>query len=623
MIYFRAIRPLQCSLLRVNRGLCTRGIFSTPYPNYTGKLVFQNIILPQIRHYSKLNQDGNENNISEEYKKHVADNKTSRNEFLGESESTTAKTDPQQKANIDKATHEVKPVTREQLLSKATNFFSRMRIRLKWMLKKSNRPFNTDDYSAVFSWLVMGNVLLFFLATTTFFSLVIFTINTVFAQEFVARKMGEFITKNSNLTVTFESAVVPGWSDGRISFRKCFVSRRPKLSTKFTKGSQAEAYAASVHGSNDTPEDEVYDDGNYTQYDLTIEEVNISLSFNKWVNGTGMVENLEIKGLRGVVDRGHVHWDLDDDATNYKNVYQPGDFEINEFKMEDVLFKLIQPSGFRHFDVAIYNCELSKLRKHWLFYDFLNANIMSGSYDNALFTVHKKQRLDDFNKDHSKDEMSDTWKRITRLRVDSLEIDHLNTGLEGPFGWITSGKVDMIGDVMVPQDNKDLNMSELVTIIAESIKKEANRYRNPEVPKKSLHPDHHMRLTSSDYTDILKYFVLDLTIRLNNVRATVPFQTPELSYINYALIRPIVAYINSKNTFIEVKSRIVKNIADFSGSWTVYDSLLMDDISEEVYDNFVDYVADEEARVARMKKVGFWSIQLLFQVIVFGLGALT
>lgn len=623
MIYFRAIRPLKCSLLRVNRGLCTRGIFSTPYPNYTRKLGFQNIILPQIRHYSKLNQDGNEKNISEEYKKHVADNKTRRNEFPGESESTSTKTDPQQKANIDKATHEVKPVTREQLLSKATNFFSRMRIRLKWVLKKSNRPFNTDDYSAVFSWLVMGNVLLFFLATTTFFSLVIFTINTVFAQEFVARKMGEFITKNSNLTVTFESAVVPGWSDGRISFRKCFVSRRPKLSTKFTKGSQAEAYAASVHGSNDTPEDEVYDDGNYTQYDLTIEEVNLSLSFNKWVNGTGMVENLEIKGLRGVVDRGHVHWDLDDDATNYKNVYQPGDFEINEFKMEDVLFKLIQPSGFRHFDVAIYNCELSKLRKHWLFYDFLNANIMSGSYDNALFTVHKKQRLDDFNKDHSKDEMSDTWKRITRLRVDSLEIDHLNTGLEGPFGWITSGKVDMIGDVMVPQDNKDLNMSELVTIIAESIKKEANRYRNPEVPKKSLHPDHHMRLTSSDYTDILKYFVLDLTIRLNNVRATVPFQTPELSYINYALIRPIVAYINSKNTFIEVKSRIVKNIADFSGSWTVYDSLLMDDISEEVYDNFVDYVADEEARVARMKKVGFWSIQLLFQVIVFGLGALT
>lgn len=511
---------------------------------------------------------------------------------------------------------------KEQLLSNASNAFSRMLVRFKWILKKSNRPFNTDDYSAIFSWLVMGNALLFFLGTTTFFSLVILTFNTVFAQEFVARKIGEVITKNSKLTVTFESAVVPGWSDGKICFRKCFVSRRPKNSRKFIKGSQAEAYHASIsrEESNGEPQDDV-DDGNYTQFDLRIDEVNVSLSFNKWVNGTGIIDTLEIKGARGVVDRTHVHWDPDDDATNYKNKHSPGDFEIEEFKMEDVLFTLLQPNNFRQFDVAIYNCELSKLRKHWLFYDFLNANIMSGSYDNSLFTLHKRQRIDDFTSKNLT--MAEGWKRITRIRVDSLNIDHLNTGLEGPFGWITSGRVDMVGDVMVPEENHDLNMSEIVGIITESIKKEANRYHNPQVPQKKGHQDHHTRLVSSDTSDILKYFVLDLTIRLNNVRASLPFKAPELSYVNYALIRPIVAYINSRNTFIEIKSRVVKNLEDFSGSWTIYDSLLMDDISEEVYDSFVDYVADEEARLMRMKKIGFWSLQVLFQLIVFGLGALT
>ncbi|EGW34797.1 uncharacterized protein SPAPADRAFT_57869 [Spathaspora passalidarum NRRL Y-27907] len=324
---------------------------------------------------------------------------------------------------------------------------------------------------------------------------------------------------------------------------------------------------------------------------------------------------MEVKGMRGVVDRTHVHWDPDDDATNYKNIYHPGDFEFDKFKMEDVLFTLKQPNNFRVFDVAIYNCELPKLRKHWLFYDFLNANVMSGSYDNSLFTIHKKQRLNDYiDGDTAK------WKRVTRMRVDALNVDHLNTGLEGPFGWISNGRVDMIGDVMVPQDSDELTVKEIVSIIADSIKKEATRYKNPEVMEK--HPDLHTRLTSDDYTDISKYFVLDLTIRLNNVRASVPFQTPELSYINYALIRPIVAYINSKNTFIEIHNRIVKNIQDFSGSWTIYDSLLMDDISEEVYDNFVDYVADEEERMTRMKKVAFWSFQLLAQCIMFGLGSL-
>ena len=114
---------------------------------------------------------------------------------------------------------------------------------------------------------------------------------------------------------------------------------------------------------------------------------------------------------------------------------------------------------------------------------------------------------------------------------------------------------------------------------------------------------------------------MDLTLRLNNVRAKVPFKSPELSYINYALIRPIVAYINSKNTFIEIHNRIVKNLQDFSGSWTIYDSLLMDDISEEVYDNFAEYVADEEARLIRLKRIGFWSLQLLVQLVLFGVGA--
>ena len=508
-------------------------------------------------------------------------------------------------------------LTKEQLLATASNLFLRLKIRLKWLLKKSNRPLNTDDYSAFVSWLVVGNALILIVGTTTFVLLLIFTANTVFAQEFVARKLGEFMTKNSKLNVTFEHAIVPGWKDGKISFKKCFVSRRPKMIRSFKKISQADAFAKSME------EVAAVDDGNYTQFDLTIEEVNVSLSFLKWVNGTGIIDTLEICGLRGVVDRTHVHWDPNADATNYKNKHQFGDFEFNKFVIRDVFFTLRQPDNFRLFDVAIYNCELEKLRKQWLFYDFLNADIMSGSYDNSLFTVHKRQRLDDFKAGGNSLEAGIPWKRITRLRVDSLNIDHLNRGLEGPFGWITSGKVDMTGDVMLPEDSKDLNVSEIVSIVAESIHKEATRYRNPEVAEKKQ--DHVSRLKNengSQLSEVSKYMVLDLGIRLKNVRASVPYKAPELNYVNYALIRPIVAYINLRNSLVEIKSQVVKNMEDFSGSWTIYDSLLMDDISEEVYDSFVRYVANDEARLLRMKKIAFWSVQLLVQFIVFGLGAL-
>ena len=60
-----------------------------------------------------------------------------------------------------------------------------------------------------------------------------------------------------------------------------------------------------------------------------------------------------------------------------------------------------------------------------------------------------------------------------------------------------------------------------------------------------------------------------------------PLFTRDISYVNNALVRPIVAYINSKKTFIPVNCRVVKRVSEFDGSWTIYDSGLMDDISRE------------------------------------------
>src|SRR5690606_28364086 len=69
--------------------------------------------------------------------------------------------------------------------------------------------------------------------------------------------------------------------------------------------------------------------------------------------------------------------------------------------------------------------------------------------------------------------------------------------------------------------------------------------------------------------------VLDLSVVLDDVRAAVPIFTSDLSYVNNALIRPIVAYINSRRTMIPIRCRVQKKIGDFDGSWTLYDSGLM------------------------------------------------
>lgn len=72
--------------------------------------------------------------------------------------------------------------TKEELLAAATGFWSRLRVRFKWFSIKSARPFNMDDISAFFSWIVIGHIVWIVIGTTTFFSLAIFMANTVFAQ---------------------------------------------------------------------------------------------------------------------------------------------------------------------------------------------------------------------------------------------------------------------------------------------------------------------------------------------------------------------------------------------------------------------------------------------------------
>ncbi len=71
---------------------------------------------------------------------------------------------------------------KEELLAAATGFWSRLKVRFKWFSIRSARPFNMDEIGAFFSWFVLGHVIWIIVGTTTFFSLAILAVNTVFAQ---------------------------------------------------------------------------------------------------------------------------------------------------------------------------------------------------------------------------------------------------------------------------------------------------------------------------------------------------------------------------------------------------------------------------------------------------------
>lgn len=515
-------------------------------------------------------------------------------------------------------------------------------LKLKWVLIRSKRPFNLEDISAFISWLLTGNIVLFLIGTTTFFSLVLMTINKVTDRDVVAEWLGNLITKNTNLTVSFESAISPDWNYGTIKLKKCIASKRPKVIKrieKIEKNIDGKVLSKSY--------EDIYDDGNYTQFDITIDEINVSLSFWRWISGKGFIDTADIKCVRGIVDRTHVVWKENDDPRNYKNEYKPGDWEIENFKVEDVLLTIYHPNGFRACQLSIYNAELDIFRKNWLMLDILTCNHLSGCYDGSLFTINKISNFDSFKEEIKIDKLvnkklgrkqfseipfnQNNFQKLTRFRIDNLKIEHLNKGMSGPFGWINKGTVDIIADIMMLEENISLNdllLSGSEGFSNQFFKKkngdssnDLNRGINTSVNKEIVN-DEHCDEEGSKIIDLNNLFICDFYIRLKNPKAQVPLFTNDLSYINNAMIRPIVGYINNNKTFIPIRGRIYKDLNDFDGSWTFYDSLFMDDLSEGVYKSFYEYVADENLRNERLRKVGFWSLQFMLQFILWSVTTL-
>lgn len=137
---------------------------------------------------------------------------------------------------------------------------------------------------------------------------------TVFNSEYVARALSDYLTAEAGVKIIFESAIVPKWKDSRISFKNVYVVRRPTvIRDKPQSGAQTTAIGYDiinhplVHG--DGEEEEQHppglweEDTNYTQFDLTIDSIDVTLSLWRWLDGKGLVKDAVIKGVRGILGK--------------------------------------------------------------------------------------------------------------------------------------------------------------------------------------------------------------------------------------------------------------------------------------------------------------------------------
>lgn len=138
---------------------------------------------------------------------------------------------------------------------------------------------------------------------------------TVVDAEYVARALSDYLTAETGVKIIFESAIVPKWKDSRISFKNVYVVRRPAVARDKPQ-SEAQATAIGydiinhplVHGNGEEEEephlpDLCEEDTNYTQFDLTIDSIDVTLSLWRWLDGKGLVKDAVVKGVRGILGK--------------------------------------------------------------------------------------------------------------------------------------------------------------------------------------------------------------------------------------------------------------------------------------------------------------------------------
>lgn len=130
-------------------------------------------------------------------------------------------------------------------------------------------------------------------------------------------------------------------------------------------------------------------------------------------------------------------------------------------------------------------------------------------------------------------------------------MDHLQAATgnaEGPISWITSGKFDAVLDFKLPRSepNEDFDINEIVAQIAANISTITLEDHLPGqrvLTKPALTAPPEEGTEDNAGRDTKLNVLVDIDLRFRDVKAVVPLFTSELSRVNNALIRPIVAFI--------------------------------------------------------------------------------
>lgn len=367
--------------------------------------------------------------------------------------------------------------------------------------------------------------------TSTFLSVVIFVIPSERFQSFVAQKVSEHVTRYTGATVTFESAIQPTWKTLR--FRDVSVKRTEESS-----------------GLKDSME-----------IDLHMDELDVKVSLLWMLEGKGLIESAHIKGLRGVLDRRKCWNEYNEKGElipfsehvpvppekRWRSEWYKGSFHLSSFSVSDASVVLLQPEPKRPIRLVLHNMKSDRFRRQFLVYDAL-CSTMDGSIDNRLFTLRPPVNESEALANEGRDDCQQAI-----FHMDGLDMDIVRAGgATGPLSWITRGRIDVTSVFFIPRNFDGGNDAS----------------------------GKHLRA------------IVDMN--LTHLTASVPLADEQISYLNAALVQPMVVYLNTNYVSIPVHAVLSIPLSYFDGAWSPYAAAMTDALSEAVGVELSERVADQK-----------------------------
>ncbi|RLV89759.1 Mitochondrial distribution and morphology protein 32 [Spathaspora sp. JA1] len=450
--------------------------------------------------------------------------------------------------------------------------------------------------SAFISSFIMGNLLWIILGTTTFALMIM---NSLYYFDNLYEKVlkkkqhqsifgyitSSILSFGLGIKIQFEKGGLPELIDGKLRFKNVGIS------SDFIDGK--------------------------------IETLDVTLSFNKWYEGNGLIYNLEIFGLNGKIFKQILAESRDTADKLPEQVstsFIDSNYQFEHVLIHDSYLEVHEESDIPPIKINIFNCELSKLRGDKLLLDLFNANNASGTINNSMFTIHKRQSTK--TTDHD---------RVVRFKLDSIDLGELSkNNPHSKFNWLINGKAEIIADIKLPSviPDDDTTLSSMISKVVSELKVESPQQQ---IEEGSLLKDaiaaiyHTFNKPEQVTTPTSPYVLIKVSVKLTDLKASLPQHLPlsnsKTPFISLTDLRSLINYINNATIPININTLVIERITGLYNNNLSSTSNIIDYVIGDIYQELNQLAKLDQQRIIHNKS-SMWSHSLASQLLVLGLGVI-